>query len=118
MLILVVDDEPDHRTLARRVMERGGHTVLTARDASHALEVMADHDVELVVTDLHMPGMDGVELAERIHAEHPDVVCIVWSSVKDSQHGRVLPKNVMMVDVNSWIEQHTPDATESGPSQP
>lgn len=118
MLILVVDDEPDHRSLARRVMERGGHTVLAARDAAHALEVMADHDVELVVTDLHMPGMDGLELAEQIHAEHPDTVCIVWSSVRDSQRGRVLPKNVMMLDVNSWIEQHAPDATGPTPGRP
>lgn len=118
MLILVVDDEPDHRSLARRVMERGGHTVLTARDASHALEMMADHAVDLVVTDLHMPGEDGLELAERVHEEYPDVVCIVWSSVRDSQGGRVLPKNVMTLDVDSWLEQHAPDLTEPGPDQP
>lgn len=118
MLILVVDDEPDHRSLARRVMERGGHTVMAARDAAEALEVMAEHDVELVVTDLFMPGMDGLELAEQVHAEHPDVVCIVWSSVLDSQGGKVLPKNVMMLDVNSWIRQNSPDGTGTGPDRP
>lgn len=115
MLILVVDDEPDHRSLARKVMERGGHTVLTARDASHALEVLAENEVELVVTDLYMPGMDGLGLAERIHAEHPDVVCIVWSSVRDAHSSKVVPKNVMMLDVDTWIEKNAPDAAKPTP---
>ena len=107
---MVVDDEPDHRELARGVMERGGHTVLTARDAMQALELLDQHDVELVVTDLYMPRMDGLELAAKLHADHPDVGCIVWSAVGEAQQGEVLPKNVMMMDVDRWIEQHAPEA--------
>lgn len=118
VLILVVDDEPDHRSLARRVMERGGHTVLTARDAPQALEVLAEHDVALVVTDLYMPGMDGLELAAQIHAEHPEVVCVVWSAVDGAQEGEVLPKNVMTLDVDGWIAAHAPDATRPAPDRP
>lgn len=107
---MVVDDEPDHRSLARRVMERGGHEVLAARDALQALELLAEHEVELVVTDLYMPRMDGLELAARIHAEYPDVVCVVWSAVHDAQGADVLPKNVMTLDVDRWIEEHAPQA--------
>ena len=105
MLILVVDDEPDHRSLARRVMERGGHTVMAARDAAEALEVMAEHDVELVVTDLFMPGMDGLELAEQVHAEHPDVVCIVWSTLGsgDEEDPPVREKDIMRLRIDEWI---------------
>ena len=106
VLIMVVDDEPDHRTLARRVMERGGHTVLAARDGLEALELLAEHDIELVVTDLYMPHMTGLELAAQIHAEYPDVVCVVWSAVEDAQQGDVLPKNVMLLNVDGWMEQH------------
>lgn len=121
MLIMVVDDEPDHRTLARRVMERAGDTVLAARDGPEALELLAEHDVDLVVTDLFMPHMTGLELAAEIHAEYPDVVCVVWSAVEDAQQGDVLPKNVMMLNVEGWIEEHTrqtetlpdPDGTDA-----
>lgn len=112
MLILVVDDEPDHRSLARRAMERGGHTVLAARDGVEALEMMAEHDVDLVVTDLYMPGMSGLELAARLDDEHPGVPCIVWSSVAQAQEGQVLPKNVLLLDVDAWIEQHAPEAAD------
>lgn len=107
MLIMVVDDEPDHRTLARRVMERGGHTVLAARDGLEALTLLAEHDVDMVVTDLYMPRMTGLELAAQIHAEHPDVVCVVWSAVEDAQDGDVLPKNVMSLNIDHWMDQHT-----------
>lgn len=106
MLILVVDDEPDHRTLARRVMERRGHTVLAAQDGLEALDLLAEHDIGLVVTDLYMPQMTGLELAAQIHAEHPDVVCVVWSAVEDAQQGDVLPKNVMMLNIDGWMEEH------------
>lgn len=106
MLIVVVDDEPDHRTLARRVMERGGHTVLAARDGLEALDLLAEHDIDMVVTDLYMPNMTGLELAAQIHAEHPDVVCVVWSAVEDAQQDEVLPKNVMMLNVDGWMEAH------------
>jgi len=59
--VLVVDDEPMIRDLARAVLETSGYRVLEAHDGEHAVEVFRDHkaDIDLVVLDLTMPRMSG-----------------------------------------------------------
>jgi CheY-like chemotaxis protein len=59
---LVVDDEPDQRFLLRRIFERAGHEVSDAVDGAAALAAVRDSAPDLVVTDVMMPVMDGVEL--------------------------------------------------------
>lgn len=104
MVIVVVDDEPDARALARRVLERAGHTVHTARHPVAALALLDEHNgVDMVLTDLHMPRMDGRELARRIETTHPDVACVIWSTAGHDEATGVLPKNVMSIDVESWF---------------
>ena len=66
--ILVVDDEPDQRFVLRRVFERAGHEVVEAADGVTALQVVAGRRPDLVVTDVMMPVMDGVELIRRLRA--------------------------------------------------
>ncbi len=67
--ILVVDDEPDERFLLRRVFERAGHEVRDAGDGAAALRAVRESAPDLVVTDVMMPVMDGVELIERLRGE-------------------------------------------------
>jgi two-component system chemotaxis response regulator CheY len=67
--ILVVDDEPAHRFLLRRIFERAGHEVSDAGDGAAALRVVAEAAPDLVVTDMMMPVMNGAELIRRLRSE-------------------------------------------------
>lgn len=64
--ILVVDDEPDNRALICNFLEREGYAVREAGDGQAALGVVARGGVDLVLLDLMMPGMDGIEVCRRI----------------------------------------------------
>jgi len=67
--ILVVDDEPAQRFLLRRIFERAGHEVSDAGDGAAALLAVRKSAPDLVVTDVMMPVMDGVELIRCLRAD-------------------------------------------------
>lgn len=71
--ILVVDDEPLVRNAFARVLERAGHHVLRAGDGREALDLLRTDIVDLVITDLMMPGMNGVEFAGVLAEGHPSL---------------------------------------------
>ncbi len=66
--ILVVDDEIGALTLIGIMLERGGFNVLKARDAKAALAVLDENNPDLIILDVMMPGMDGIELCQVIRA--------------------------------------------------
>lgn len=65
-LILVVDDFNSTRQVIRSILEKEGHQVLLAENGEAALEHLNKRNVELVLTDLNMPGMNGIELVKAI----------------------------------------------------
>lgn len=67
--ILVVDDEPQIRRSLQLSLEEKGYGVQLAEDAEKALHMLHDHPPEVIVMDLLMPGMDGIELTRRIRKE-------------------------------------------------
>jgi CheY-like chemotaxis protein len=70
--VLVVDDDPVVGKSFHRVLSQDkGYIVITAHNAAEALENLRDQEYDLVVTDITMPGMDGVELAEQVRARRP-----------------------------------------------
>jgi two-component system, cell cycle sensor histidine kinase and response regulator CckA len=70
--VLVVDDEPSVRAVTRRVLERGGYVVGEAANGADALAAIArDGPPSLVLSDLRMPGMGGIELARRLALQWP-----------------------------------------------
>lgn len=71
--ILVVDDEPLVRNAFARVLERAGHHVLRAGNGREALDLLRTDIVDLVITDLMMPGMNGVEFAEVLAERYPSL---------------------------------------------
>jgi DNA-binding NtrC family response regulator len=75
--VLVVDDEELYRQALRRILKRVGHSVTTARDSTEALAIVSDEKVDLVLADIQMPGISGLELVRQIHEIHPDLPCIV-----------------------------------------
>lgn len=76
--ILVVDDEPQITRVLRTSLVSSGYEVQTAQDGLAALEKMAEWTPDIVITDLAMPRMDGVELCSEIRA-HSNVPIIVLS---------------------------------------
>jgi two-component system, OmpR family, response regulator MprA len=67
--ILVVDDEPAVRRSVRRALTLEGYEVRVAREGLEALDVLASEQVDAVVLDVLMPGLDGLEVCRRIRAE-------------------------------------------------
>lgn len=64
--VLVVDDEIGALTLIGIMLERGGFSVLKAKDGKSALGVLEDNQPNLIILDVMMPGMSGIELCSRI----------------------------------------------------
>ncbi len=64
--VLAVDDSQSMRDLVRFVLQRAGYEVVQARDGVEALEVARDARVDLVLTDVHMPRMDGITLVRNL----------------------------------------------------
>jgi CheY-like chemotaxis protein len=67
--ILVVDDEPDERFLVGRALKKQGHDVTVAEDGAAGLKAVREQVPDLVVTDVMMPVMDGVEFIRRLRGD-------------------------------------------------
>jgi two-component system response regulator HydG len=78
--ILVVDDEPAHRESLRRIFERAGYEARTAEDGQAALQVLQQEPINVVLTDLVMPRMDGQELLKAAHSVQPEVDVILMTA--------------------------------------
>ncbi len=81
--ILVVDDEQSARTGLERLLKQEGYTVELAADGPAALAAAADQSPDMVITDLKMPGMDGLELIAKLRETHPDLPVIVATAFGD-----------------------------------
>jgi two-component system response regulator PilR (NtrC family) len=75
--ILVVDDEAIQRDIVRDILEDQGYDVFTSESGQEALEHIKTSPVDVILTDLRMPGIDGVELMESIKEFHPEIVVVV-----------------------------------------
>ncbi len=78
-LLLVDDDEVFLRPL-HRTLERAGYEVLPVQSSEEALDTLKIEDVDLVLTDRRLPGMDGVALVRQIKADHPDLAVVVMTA--------------------------------------
>ena len=78
--ILVVDDEENIRLLLTTVLEQEGFEVAEAKSGAEALERCAEEPPDLLLTDVRMANMSGLELLSRLQQEHPDIVVVVMSA--------------------------------------
>jgi two-component system response regulator AtoC len=82
--ILVVDDEPKMRRVLEIMLQKLGHQVFCASNGREALEVFQDNAIDLIIADLRMPEMDGIELLSNLRARKFDVPVLVVTA-----HGTV-----------------------------
>ena len=79
--VLIVDDDEWDLLLDRTILEKAGHKVYFAEDGQGALDVLRTNRIAVVVTDLIMPGIDGLALIRRIGETYPHIPVIAASGV-------------------------------------
>lgn len=90
--ILVVDDEPALCQLAQEILTRAGYQVLLANDGDKAVEILAKNTVDLVLSDVIMPNMDGYQLALHIQEHYPEIKIQLASGFSDNRYDRARDK--------------------------
>jgi two-component system NtrC family response regulator len=78
--LLVVDDERNYLLVLRELLVEEGYEVLTAQSVQGALEILAETDPDLVLTDMKMPGLSGLELLERVKQNDPQMPVIMMTA--------------------------------------
>ncbi|HET9948413.1 MAG TPA: response regulator [Longimicrobiales bacterium] len=87
---VVVDDDPLFRSSLVRYLRRLGHDIVEADDGRGALSALSRGDVDLIVTDINMPEVDGIEVLTAVRSHAPDVPVIAMSG------GGLLPKEILL----------------------
>ncbi len=82
--ILVVDDEPVMRSLLNKILTRDGYMVLVAVGGHEALDILGRQRVDIVVSDLKMPEMDGLELLRMVKEKYPQIAIIMMTAYGDT----------------------------------
>ena len=112
--ILIIDDEPDMVENLTRILRREGYKCLSATEAHKGVELLEAHRPDVVLTDLKMPGMDGMEVLRRAHALDPALPVImitafqtIESAVAAIKAGAFdyLPKNFTMDHLKMTVER-------------
>src|SRR3954468_8358879 len=78
--VLVVDDEPSNLASIEKIFQRDGMRVLTADNAKAALEIVRSHRVEVILTDLMMPGTSGLDLLKAIKQLSADTEVVMMTA--------------------------------------
>jgi signal transduction histidine kinase/ActR/RegA family two-component response regulator len=113
--VLVVDDERPVRDVAVKILERSGYRVTPASCASDALDVLEREDgrICLILTDLHMPGMTGLQLARHVRAKYPRVALVLMSGLVDEARGPATEIGIEQVISKPFRLQELTQAIES-----
>ena len=86
MTILVIDDDAHIRSSIGKFLIARGHTVIEAANGERGVEVVESQAVDIVITDVKMPGMDGFEVLRRMRYIAPEIEVIVITGVKESEN--------------------------------
>jgi two-component system nitrogen regulation response regulator GlnG len=83
--ILVVDDDQSIATAFERFLRHEGHVCTVASNAEDALRLIGERDPDLVVMDIRMPGVDGLQALQKFRSQHPDVYVVMMTAYGTSQ---------------------------------
>lgn len=111
--VLVAEDERAVREFVRRALENRGHRVTLVEDGLEALGALGEADYDLLLTDIVMPGMDGIALALKVARERPDLRILLMSGYAaerqraynlDELIHRVIPKPFTLREICDAVD--------------
>jgi CheY-like chemotaxis protein len=118
--VLVVDDDPVIGKSFHRVLTGKGYAVITAANGEEALNKLATEDYDLVYTDIKMPGMSGLEVAERVKADKPWMPVVIitgFGNAESEARARAAGATLLHKPLSpAMIEGSARDATAAAPA--
>jgi len=103
--VLVVDDSEMIVRVLSFMIKKAGYTTLSAIDGKKALEFFDGRDIDIVVTDLNMPGMDGIELISEIRVKEPyrNIPIVLFSAGSEEEQQKIMETSgaTMLFDKNN-----------------
>lgn len=112
--ILIAEDDPAVRRFVARALTHRGYEVTAAEDGIAALEALSDASYDLLLTDIVMPGLDGIALALKVTREHPGMPVLMmsgFSAERQRAHNldelihRVIPKPFTLEEICKVVEE-------------
>ena len=92
--ILIVDDEPALLTLLTEILKQQGYHILSANNGEEALKVLEANDIDLMLSDIVMPDMDGFQLASIVQKKYPSIIIQLVSGFSDEINSDNVDKNL------------------------
>jgi two-component system, response regulator, stage 0 sporulation protein F len=92
--ILLVDDEPSIQIVYREEFEDEGYEVVSAVDGEEGLQKFQNENPDIVILDIHMPGMNGIEVLRQMKMLRPEIPVILSSAYQEFQR-----------DISSWASE-------------
>ena len=106
--VLAVDDDPHVLEIVAKVLEVAGYTVLTAQDGYEAIRVLAERHVDLMIADIRMPGLDGIQLSIQAKLMRPNLHIFHLTGFAEAaakaRYGRVIEKPVRADDLIKAVQ--------------
>lgn len=126
--VLVVDDDPVVGKSFNRVLSEKGYLVVTAQNAHEALKRIREEEYDVVFTDIKMPGMDGIELAERVKTRRPWTPVVIvtgYGSTANEERAKAAgvsaflrkPLSPEMIEGSAMTALHAPAPVIAAPQE-
>jgi len=106
--ILLVEDDQNLRLTLTEILSREGYAVVTARDGGEGFDQAVTHHPDLIITDLNMPILDGVELAKLIRRERGKIAEVPIIALSANLNGYHLPEK-MNSGINRFVDKSLSD---------
>lgn len=103
LVALIVDDDPLVRDVVAQILATPGYMVVTASDGYEAVRILAERHIDLMITDIRMPELDGIELGAQAKLMRPHLRIVYLTAFADAaskvQHARVIDKPIHADDL-------------------
>jgi len=99
--ILLVEDEREIRDLLTEHLEREGYAVIQAVDGERALHSITDERPDLILLDIMLPGLNGLEVLRRVRRDHPKIPVIMLTGINDE----VLARSTLKMGAVDYVQK-------------